>query len=332
MRQEQKALTVMSLSVSPGAPAVLVAVALGIVYVVWGSTYLAIRIAVEDMPPLVAMGWRFLAAGLVLGLVLAIRLGPGALRIRARELLACATMGLLLPVLGNGLVSVGENGGVPSGLTALLIAAVPLWVVCYRLISGDRPPRQTTFGVALGFAGLAMLVLSAGIEGGVPIGATLIVVMAPMFWSFGSWLSPRLSLPANPFVATAYEMACAGPVMLVMGMVDHESLVLHASTRSWLAWLYLVTFGSLLAFTAYVWVLRAAPISLVATYAYVNPVVAVFLGWLVVGESITTAIVVGGAVVVGSVAIVIASERPAARRPRLPEVADRQAREAIHAS
>jgi drug/metabolite transporter (DMT)-like permease len=252
--------------------------------------------------------------------------------VRPKELLACATVGLLLPVLGNGLVSVGEDGGVPSGLTALLIAAVPLWVVCYRRISGDRPPRQTILGVALGFAGLAVLVVSAGIDGDVPIGATLIVLMAPMFWSFGSWLSPRLSLPANPFVATAYEMACAGPMMLVMGGLDHESLLLHASARSWLAWLYLVTFGSLLAFTAYIWLLRAAPISLVATYAYVNPVVAVFLGWLIVGESITAGIVVGGAVVVGSVAIVIASERASTRRARSRESATTQTREAIHAS
>jgi drug/metabolite transporter (DMT)-like permease len=314
----------------------LICVALGVVYVVWGSTYLAIRIAVEDMPPLVAMGWRFFLAGIVLGLILSVRLGTRALLIRRRELLACATVGLLLPVLGNGLVSVGEDGGVPSGLTALMIAAVPLWVVCYRLISGDRPPWQTTLGVALGFAGLGVLVLSAGIEGDVPIGPTLVVAMAPMFWSFGSWLSPRLPLPANPFVATAYEMTIAGPIMLMMGAVGREPLLLHASARSWLAWAYLVTFGSLLAFTAYIWVLKAAPISLVATYAYVNPVVAVFLGWLIVDESITATILIGGSIVVASVAIVIASERrPAARRKRQAGAAaapDGQAREALHAS
>jgi drug/metabolite transporter (DMT)-like permease len=297
------------------ASPVLVAVALGVVYLVWGSTYLAIRITVEDMAPLAAMGWRFLVAGAVLGTFLSVRLGIGALRIRPRELAACAAMGVLLPVLGNGLVSVGEDGGVPSGLTALVIAAVPLWVVCYRLVSGDRPPRMTAVGVGIGFAGLAVLVLSAGIEGEIPLAPTLVILLAPMFWSFGSWLSPRLPLPANPFVATAYEMVFGGTVMLAMAAVDGQQLALHASGRSWLAWAYLVTFGSLLAFTAYIWVLQAAPISLVATYAYVNPVVAVFLGWLIVGESVTWSILVGGAIVVTSVALVIASERPARRQP-----------------
>jgi drug/metabolite transporter (DMT)-like permease len=299
---------------SPGglrpASALLIGVALGVVYLVWGSTYLAIRITVEDMPPLPAMAWRFLTAGLVLGAVLAIRKGPRALAIRPRELLACATMGVLLPAGGNGLVSVGEDHGAPSGLTALLIAAVPLWVVCYRLL--------TVAGVVLGFGGLSWLVASAGLDGSVPLGACLLVVGATLCWSFGSWSSTRLGLPADPFVATAWEMVFGGAALFVMAMVSREPLVLHASARSWLAWGYLVTFGSLLAFTSYVWVLGAAPISLVATYAYVNPVVAVFLGWAVVGESVTWAIVGGGAVVVASVALVIGSERSGSARRASP--------------
>jgi drug/metabolite transporter (DMT)-like permease len=299
----------MSPSPVRAARPVLVAVALGVVYLVWGSTYLAIRIAVEDMPPLAGMAWRFITAALVLGLVLAIRKGPRALLIRPREMLACATMGLLLPAFGNGLVSVGEDRGAPSGLTALLIAAVPLWVVCYRLVTGDRPPGQTVLGVVLGFGGLSWLVASAGLDGTVPLGACLVIVCATLCWSFGSWSSTRLGLPADPFVATAWEMLCGGVALFVMAVADHEPLILHASARSWLAWMYLVTFGSLLAYTSYVWVLGAAPISLVATYAYVNPVVAVFLGWIIVGESVTWAIVSGGAVVVASVALVIASER-----------------------
>lgn len=310
---------------SPGplrpASALLIGVALGVVYLVWGSTYLAIRITVEDMPPLPAMAWRFLTAGLVLGIVLAIRKGARALAIRPRELLACATMGVLLPAGGNGLVSVGEDHGAPSGLTALLIAAVPLWVVCYRLLTGDRPPAQTVAGVVLGFGGLSWLVASAGLDGSVPLGACLLVVGATVCWSFGSWSSTRLGLPADPFVATAWEMVFGGAALFVMAVVSREPLVLHASARSWLAWGYLVTFGSLLAFTSYVWVLGAAPISLVATYAYVNPVVAVFLGWAVVGESVTWAIVGGGAVVVASVALVIASERSGSARRSSPRSA-----------
>ncbi len=303
----------------------MVATALGVVYLVWGSTYLGIRITVEDLPPLTAMGWRFVTAGLVLGLVLAVRRGRRVMQVTRRELAACAVMGLLLPAFGNGLVSIAENRGAPSGLTALLIAAVPLWVVTYRFTSGDRPARQTLVGVLVGFGGLTALVASAGIDGDVPIAACAIVVLAGLCWSFGSWSSPRLGLPANALVAVSWEMLFGGVALLVMATVAGEPLMMHASVRSWLAWGYLVSFGSLLAYTAYAWLLSVAPISLVATYAYVNPVVAVFLGWVVVGESVTIAIVVAGAVVVAAVAIVVTSERADAnRRPSRPAEADRE--------
>jgi drug/metabolite transporter (DMT)-like permease len=303
-------------SADRGSPAagprpLLVAAALGIVYVVWGSTYLAIRIMVEQMPPLLAAGARYVAAAAVLGGLIALRHGVRRILVSRRQLAACSVVGLLLPAGGNGLVTVGEGMAVPSGLAALLIASVPLWVVVLRSGTGDRPVGATVGGVLLGFCGLFGLVVATGLHGGISLPGLLLIVVAAMSWSLGSWSQPRIGLPADPFVATVYEMLAGGLALLVAGAVRGESVHLGSySTGPVLAWVYLVTFGSLLAFTAYVWVLQAAPISLVATYAYVNPVVAVFLGWFFVGEPVTLPIVVAGGVVLLAVAIVVSSERP----------------------
>jgi drug/metabolite transporter (DMT)-like permease len=291
----------------------MIALALGIVYVVWGSTYLAIRIMVQDMPPLVSAGARYLAATGIMALLLALRHGWRRLAVTPAQFAGCAFLGVLLPAGGNGLVTVAEHAGAPSGMSALLIAAVPLWVVCYRFAAGDRPSRRTLSGVLLGFGGLAYLIASVGFGGQVDVFACLIVVVASLCWSFGSWSQARLTLPADPFVTTTYEMLTGGAVMFVGGLASGEGIPLHSSAGSWLAWGYLVTFGSVIAFSAYVWVLSKAPISLVATYAYVNPVVAVFLGWLILSEPLTWPILTGGAVVVGAVAIVVGSERPSSR-------------------
>jgi drug/metabolite transporter (DMT)-like permease len=301
---------------SPARP-FLIAVALGIVYVVWGSTYLAIRVAVRDLPPLALASWRYAAAALLLAGILAVRGGPRRLRATPRELLACAALGLLLPALGNGMVTLGEEMGSPSGIAALLVAAVPLWVVVYRSSSGDRVPGRTIIGVLIGFAGLVGLVTASGLGGHVRIAACLVIVFATACWSLGTWSSPLLRLPKDPFVTTVYEMAFGAAFLFAGAALRGENVVPGAgSLESWLAWLYLVTFGSVVAFSAYVWVLKAAPVSLVATYAYVNPVVAVFLGWLILGETITPEIVVGGGVVVASVALVISSERQTRARAR----------------
>lgn len=299
----------------PKAPAAvgLIVVALTVVYLVWGSTYLGIRVVVEEAPPFLGMGSRFFAAGILLGGILALRSGLGRLRVTRRELLGCATVGLLLPVLGNGLVSVGENRGAPSGVTALLIASAPLMIAIFRFSSGDRPKPMSVFGLLLGFVGLTYLVLVGRHSGGddrIPIGAALIVLFASTCWAFGSWVQPRLTLPRDAFAMTVHEMWIGGLVMLVVGAVSGERFDLAAySGKTWVAWGYLVVFGSMVAFSAYVWLLGNAPISLVATYAYVNPVVAVALGALILDEPITGAVLVGGAVIVAAVAIVISVER-----------------------
>lgn len=290
----------------------LVVAALGIVYVVWGSTYLAIRIVVEQAPPLTSMGLRFTTAAILLGLVLMLRGGPRRLRLTRRQALGTAFLGLMLPMLGNGMVSVAENLGAPSGIAALLIAAVPLLIVVFRALEHDRPRGLTVAGVLLGFSGLAVLVLvGGGAAGGFPVGPALIVLFASACWAFGSYSQPRLWLPKDVFVTTVYEMLFGGLIMITVGRLSGESFTAAAyGPRTWSALGYLVVFGSVVAFTAYVWLLSNAPISFVATYAYVNPVVAVFLGWLVLGERITWAVVVGGGIVVGAVALVIRAERP----------------------
>jgi drug/metabolite transporter (DMT)-like permease len=293
----------------------LVMVALVIVYVVWGSTYLAIRIVVEEAPPLTSMGLRYGTAALLLGTVLAVRGGVRRLRITRRQALGAGFLGLMLPVLGNGMVSVAENLGAPSGVTALLIAIAPLIIVVFRLAEGDRPRALTLLGVLAGFVGLAGLVLagSSG-EQGFPLGAGLLVLFASTCWAFGSYVQPRLHLPEDVFVTTVYEMLLGGLMLVVLGVVSGERFTAAYDARTWVALGYLVIFGSVVAFTSYVWLLANAPISLVATYAYVNPVVAVFLGWLVLDEAVTPAVLVGGGIVVLAVALVITAERP--RRAR----------------
>src|SRR3954462_11236877 len=298
----------------------LVLLALGIVYVVWGSTYLAIRVVVEQAPPLTSMGLRYLSAAVVLGTLLATRGGVRRLALTRTQALGTAFLGLMLPMLGNGMVSVGENLGAPSGVTALLIAVAPLIIVVFRALEGDRPRPLTVVGVLLGFAGLAVLVLvGGGFGGGFPVGAALLVMFASTCWALGSYSQARLWLPRDVFVTTVYEMLFGGLLLFLVGQASGESFTAAAySARTWTALGYLVLFGSVVAFTSYVWLLANAPISFVATYAYVNPVVAVFLGWLVLGEAVTLPVLVGGGIVVAAVALVLPAQRPRKPTPRKP--------------
>jgi drug/metabolite transporter (DMT)-like permease len=296
----------------PGAPTFgVVLTALITVYVVWGSTYLAIRVVVEQAPPLTSMGLRYVTASVILGAVLALRGGVRRLRITRRQALGAGFLGLMLPVLGNGMVSVAEDLGATSGVTALLIAIAPLIIVVFRVAEGDRPKALTSAGVALGFVGLAVLVLlGRGGADGFGIGPALIVLFASTCWAFGSYVQPRLPLPEDVFVTTVYEMLFGGIMLAVLGAAAGERFTGSYDARTWVALAYLVVFGSVIAFTAYVWLIANAPISFVATYAYVNPIVAVFLGWLILSERITPAVLAGGGIVVVAVALVISAERP----------------------
>ncbi|MET8353535.1 MULTISPECIES: EamA family transporter [unclassified Micromonospora] len=304
-----------------GTAPTLIWTALIVVYLLWGSTYLGIRIAVETLPPLTSAALRFAVAGAVLAVVLRLRRGPGALRVERRQLGGAALVGVLLLAGGNGLVVLAESGpsgvAVPSGIAALLVATVPLLVVLLRSATGDRPPVWTFAGVSLGFVGLVLLVLPAGSADAVPLVGALTIVAGAASWSVGSFLSGRIRMPADPFVATVYEMMAGALVLAVVAAGRGELRDFHpaeVSTRSWLALGYLMVAGSLVAFTAYVWLLHNAPISLVSTYAYVNPAVAVALGALLVAEPVTPQVLLGGAVIVAGVALVVTTERP--RRPR----------------
>ena len=295
--------------------------ALGIVYVVWGSTYLAIRYAIEGFPPLLSAGLRFGAAALLtLGYLAARR--PAALRANRAQLATAAVSGILLLAGGNGMVTLAEQR-VDSGLAALLIACVPLWIVILRTLLRDRPGPATALGVLIGLAGVALIFLPGGSggSGGTDPGYAALCVLAGLSWAVGSLLVTLRPVPADPLTLTGVEMAAGGVVLLVAAAAHGELARFapgDASGTAWFALSYLVVFGSLVAFTAYVWLLGNAPVAIVATYAYVNPAVAVLLGALVAGERLTGAALAGGLVVLAAVALVVTAESRERRRAAEP--------------
>ncbi|HZQ03184.1 MAG TPA: EamA family transporter [Gaiellaceae bacterium] len=280
--------------------------ALWAVYIIWGSTYLFIAIAVESIPPLLAVSTRFILAGAIMATV--VRARGGSLRVSRAALASCAVIGCLLPGANAVLFYAEEN--VPTGLASLLIASVPLWLVVLRVAGRDRIPTPVLAGVGVGFVGVALLLRPSG--GATALGVSLCVVSALM-WSVGSFLSGRLPMPRDAFAATTYEMLAGGVAMLPLGLVSVGSF--SPSTGSALAWLYLVTIGSVVGFTAYTWLLAHAPLGTVSTYAYVNPVVAIVLGVVFRSEHLTWQILAGAVIVVAAVAAVVRQEPPAATQP-----------------
>jgi drug/metabolite transporter (DMT)-like permease len=292
--------------------------ALGVVYVVWGSTYLAIRYTLDTIPPMLSAGARFLFAGLIALAAVRMVRGRVALRATRTQLGTAALSGLLLLVGGNGLVVFGEQR-VPSGLAALLVACVPLWVVVLRALLRDRPTVVTLVGVLVGLVGVGVLLLPGGGAGTTDVGYAALLVLAGLFWSAGSLMTIRRPVPADPFLLTAVQMLVAGVGLLLLAAARGEPRGFslgQVSLTSWLALGYLVVFGSLVAFTAYVWVLGRAPVSVVSTYAYVNPAVAVVLGVLIAKEQLTGAELAGGAIILVAVALVVTEEGRRSRRAR----------------
>ncbi|MFI6293929.1 EamA family transporter [Nonomuraea sp. NPDC050790] len=287
--------------------------ALAIVYVVWGSTYLGIGIAVESIPPMLSGAMRFITAAVLLGGFLLLRKGRSAFRMTGREFFGAAVAGLLLLTLGNGMLAVAEQY-ISTGLAALLVASVPLWLVVFRFVVRDRPKVLTLAGVLVGLCGVAALSLT-GVEAAAT-GGVVIVLLASVSWAIGSFMSSRIAMPANAFATSTVEMLVGGVGLAILGTGLGERLDVSAvSSRSWMALVYLILVGSLIGFTAFSWLLGNAPISLVATYAYVNPAVAVALGAVVLGEVITPQIMIGGAVILVGVALVISTERKRTQRP-----------------
>jgi len=307
------------------APGWKVWTALWIVYIVWGSTYLAIRIVVETIPPLLGAGARFGIAGLALIAFLAVQRGFTAVKPTRAQLGGAALVGLLLPG-ANAVVSVAEQE-VPSSIAALLIASVPLWVILLRAVSGDRVSLRGAGSVLVGFAGVALLVRPGEQSGDATVLGLLAVVGAALMWASGSFASPKLSLPKDPLTSVGWQMLLGGIAITVVGLAIGEGGDVHVdafSTRSLLALGYLVVFGSWVAYTAYAWLLQNAPISKVSTYAYVNPVVAIFLGWLVLDEVVSSTTILGASIIVVSVALVVRTETP--RRAQRAQARDDAAR------
>ena len=287
-----------------------------IVYVVWGSTYLAIRVGVETMPPLLMAAARSLVAGLImfpLGLRRR-RSAPLASRWPSRaQWRWCAAAGVLL-LVGQGVVGVAERT-IPSGLAALLVATVPLWLLGLDAgLNHARLGLAPLAGLLLGLVGVALLSSLGGGSGPVSIAGVLTVVGAAGLWALGTMTARRGTFPASPVLATGMELLAGGAALLVLAAATGEfgSLHLsHVSARSWIALGYLIVIGSIVAFSAYGIAIRALPTATVATYAYVNPVIAVLLGALILGEQLTPAMIGGGVLVVGAVVLVVRRSPPA---------------------
>jgi drug/metabolite transporter (DMT)-like permease len=294
---------------------VRVALAFATVYVVWGSTYLAILYAIETLPPFSMAGVRFLVAGAVL--YVWARWRGGAARPTAEQWRATAIIGLALLVGGNGLVVWSETR-VASGVAALLVGSVPLFMVLldWARPNGTRPGGWVALGLALGLLGLLWLVGPDSLLGGGRadlLGAAALLA-ASFSWAAGSIYSRHAAVPASPFLATAMQMLAAGVALLALGVALGEPWRFAPrafSGASALALLYLIVFGSIVAFTAYVWLLRVSTPARVSTYAYVNPVVAVFLGWALAGEELTARMLVAALIIVSGVALITLAPKPA---------------------
>jgi drug/metabolite transporter (DMT)-like permease len=287
------------------------------VYLIWGSTYLAIRYAVETIPPFFMAGCRFVMAGAVL--YLWTRAG-GATPPSRRDWAGAALLGALLLLSGNGGLCWAEQR-VPSGLAALLLATIPIWMVLLDSgrKGGTKLEVRVMGGMAMGLAGLALLVGPAHLWGSsrVNLAGAGVLMFSSFSWSLGSVLSHKLKLPPSPFLAAAMEMLAGGALLLLLGVLSGEGKQLHfgaVALRSLLGLVYLIVAGSLLGFTAYLWLLRTVPTARVSTYAFVNPAVAVFLGWAVGSEVLTGRELLASATIIAGVALIIT------HRPVKPEI------------
>ena len=291
------------------APTWLIWTALGTVYVIWSTTYLGIRITNETLPPLIAAGTRFVIAGTLL-LAVTIRRGDTVGDPVGRtQWWAALTVGALLIAGGNGSVVLAERT-IPSGTVALIFALVPLWIALWdRFVGHHRLPARVAVGLVLGFAGAALLVGDASV-GGLPLSGLILAVVASMSWAGGSLVARTARLPHRPFVGNAMVMMAGGAISLVWGISRGELALVDParfSSASVLALAYLIVFGSWIAFSAYLWLLRNARTSLVATYAWVTPMLAVYLGYLIADEPVRGRSLLAGAVVLAAVALTVSA-------------------------
>lgn len=288
--------------------ATLVLVAFAAVYIVWGSTYLAIRIGIESFPPFILAGLRHLTVGLLLYPIIRWKT---SMRPTATNWRTAVVTGFLLLFIGNGGVSWAELK-VPSGVTALLVATVSLWLVLVDWLrpGGHRPAPKLVIGLLMGFAGIALLVGPAQLGGSQrvdPLGAA-VLVLASLAWACGSLYAKHGGMPSSPMLGVAMQSFAGGAILLIAAFLAGEFHAFHfaaVSLRSWLAIAYLIVFGSGIGFSAYIYILHQSTPARVGTYAFVNPVVALFLGWLIAAEPITLRTSIAAAVILTAVILVI---------------------------
>lgn len=267
------------------------------------------------MPPLLSMGIRFFLAGVILALFLLFTQGRDVLNVPRPQIATSTVMGFVLLGFGLGNVAVAEEH-VPSGIVALIIAALPLWIAIFRTISGERIARSSWLGIMIGFAGVALLLKPGGVQSVSGEGSRTVlfymvmVLIGNMGWALGTFLAPRYPLPKNSLVFTTYELIAGGVSLTLAGLIRGESFADFLDGSSWsrLWFWYLVIFGSIFAYSAYLWLVTNAPVSLTATYAYVNPVIAVALGAIFLDEVITINYALGGLIIVIGVIVVVMAE------------------------
>src|ERR1700726_96320 len=296
----------MTSSVStPQASRAQIVIAFAAVYVIWGSTYLTIHIAIETIPALLMSGARFILAGLLL---LAFSHRPGAPRERLTLIhwRSAIVIGGCLLLFGNGGVAWGEQY-LPSGLVALIIATVPLWMALFAPAFGGRWINWTAaIGIAIGLAGIVLLVRPGG--GGAGQWQTLVVLMSPLLWALGSLYARNAPAPRQPLTAVGMEMVAGGALLFIAGLATGELGHVHLGSVSFAsvaAFVYLILIGALVGYVAYIWLLHHVSVTAASTYAFVNPVVAVALGAVVLGEQVTALTLVAAALIVGAVALLL---------------------------
>jgi len=285
------------------------------VYIIWGSSYLGIQIAIETIPPFLMAGVRFLVAGTIL---FAFARWRGAPAPASHHWGPALLLGALLLLGGNGAVVWAEQR-VPSGLASMLVADEPLWVVLlqWMFFGALRPTAKEMFGIGLGFAGVVFLVVPADLLGAAPVDLTgaAVLIGGSISWAFGALFSRSARLPSSTLLSTAMQMLTGGTLLLLFAAVTGEWARLdvgNISFRSLAALAYLIVFAGIITFTAFIWLLRVVSPAMVATHSYVNPVVAVFLGWLLAAEPVTGRTLLASAIIVGSVALILISGREGA--------------------
>lgn len=290
----------------PSSPRLKLMAAFASVYLVWGSTYLAIRIAIETIPPLLMAGLRFIIAGSIMYVWGRLRSGERPTRAHWKT---TAIVGLMLLLVGNGGLSWAERL-IPSGIAALLVAVSPLWFILIDWMQGGAKPTAGVFiGLVLGTLGIAILIDPADLVGGGEVNAlgAIVLLGSSLCWAYGSFYSRRAKLPSSPALANGMEMLAGGVALIVVGFLLGEFRELYVAAvtpRSLFAVAYLVVFGSIIGFSSYIYLFHSTTPTRASTYAYVNPVVAVFIGWLVGGEQLPARVALAATLIIAAVAAI----------------------------